>query len=134
MVAVMVAAVMAAATVAATEPATQVRASRACRPAGGVVCLLAPIVLLLSACASDPSLTFSGLGLQVSDAAPAAGCLPRSTAQDVVEGLLCQRAATDAGMPCTADSQCQGHCELAPDPEPGMPPTGRCSGVVEATP
>lgn len=128
----MATAVMAAATVAGTERMA-FRAGRG-RGSACVVRLLAPGLLLLSACASDPALTFSGLGLRVSDAAPAEGCLSRSTAQDLVEGAQCQRAATDAGTPCTVDSQCQGHCELAPDTEPGMPATGRCSGVAESPP
>lgn len=126
---------MVAAMVAGTEPVARLRADRARRSAGELVRLLAAGMLLLSsACASDPSLRFSGLGLRVSDAAPADGCLPRSTAQDMVEGAQCQRAATDAGTPCTADSQCQGRCELAPDTEPGMPPAGRCSSVAESRP
>jgi hypothetical protein len=124
---------MAVAAVAQIERLAPPRIDRLHRSARSLVSQLAPL-FLLSACASDPSLTFSGLGLRVSDAAPAGDCLPRSTARDVVEGAQCQRAATDAGTPCTADSQCQGRCELAPDTEPGMPPAGRCSGVVEATP
>lgn len=125
---------MAGATVAGTERLPRRRAERTPTLAGDPVRLLAPGILLLSACASDPALTFSGLGLRVSDATPAEGCLPRSGAQDLVEGAQCERAATDAGAPCTADSQCQGHCELAPDTEPGMLPAGRCSAVAEPTP
>lgn len=125
---------MAVATAAGTERTPRLRAERMPMLAGDLARLLAPGMLLLSACASDPALTLSGLGLRVSDAAPAEGCLPRSSAQDLVEGAQCQREATDAGTPCTADSQCQGHCELAPDTEPGMPPTGRCSAVAEPRP
>lgn len=124
----------AAATVAVTDRTGRPRAGRARRVGRALLRLLATGAWLLSACASDPSLSFSGLGLRVSDAAPADGCLPRSAARDVVEGAQCQRAATDAGTPCTADSQCQGRCDLAADTEPGMPPAGRCSDVADALP
>ena len=91
------------------------------------------LLLLTAACSSTPALSLSRFGVQMSNQATA-DCQSRSAARDLVEGAGCDRAATDAGAPCTSDAECQGRCDLAQDLENGMPPTGRCSDTVKDAP
>ena len=87
----------------------------------------------VASCAGAPALSVSGLGLRIGSE-PGAECVPRSAAQNMVEGVRCVQPAADAGAACNADSQCEGVCEMDADTAPGMPASGHCSATAQAKP